>query len=160
MRGLRPQILARVEEEEAGAAGYGKQRGYDKGGYSRCGCGRGKKMRRARLEATTTAWEDGCSLRSHDGEEEWATVMRLRAGRQQRQGKRRRPRSAVIGDRSSQRQAARATRSRGWAATVGRSCSCGRGSDEGWQQRWRRLAWGRQQRGRRLAAAIGRREET
>ncbi|RRT46278.1 hypothetical protein B296_00028478 [Ensete ventricosum] len=35
--------------------------GYDRGGCGRCGCGRGKKMRRAWLEATTIAREDGCS---------------------------------------------------------------------------------------------------
>ncbi|RWW43469.1 hypothetical protein BHE74_00050880, partial [Ensete ventricosum] len=59
-------------------------------GCDRGGC-KGKKMRRARLEATTAARGDGCSLRLrlHDGEEKWATVTRLRAGRQQRQGKRR-----------------------------------------------------------------------
>ncbi|RRT42129.1 hypothetical protein B296_00038224 [Ensete ventricosum] len=44
--------------------------GYDRGGYGRCNCGRGKKIRKARLEATTTAREDGCCLRLHDGEEE------------------------------------------------------------------------------------------
>ncbi|RWW52651.1 hypothetical protein BHE74_00040909 [Ensete ventricosum] len=72
------------EEEEVGAVGSGKQRGPARGG---CGCWRqlgkaatevaavdaivgGKKMRRARLEATTAAREDGCSLRLHDGEEE------------------------------------------------------------------------------------------
>ncbi|RZS14392.1 hypothetical protein BHM03_00046063 [Ensete ventricosum] len=62
-------------------------------GCDRGGC-RGKKMRRARLEATVAASGDGCSLRLrlHDGEEKWATVTRLRAGRQQRQGKRRRQR--------------------------------------------------------------------
>ncbi|RWW12762.1 hypothetical protein GW17_00023553 [Ensete ventricosum] len=89
------------EEEEVGAAGSGEGRllatvgqGYDKGGC------RGKKMRRVRLEATTTAREDGCSLRLwlHDGEEEWVTVTRLRARRQQRQGKRRRQGSTTGGD--------------------------------------------------------------
>ncbi|RZR71686.1 hypothetical protein BHM03_00006358 [Ensete ventricosum] len=49
-------------------------------------------MRRARLEVTAAAREDSCSLRLrlHDGEKEWVTVTRLRAGRQQRKWKRRR----------------------------------------------------------------------
>ncbi|RRT40041.1 hypothetical protein B296_00054894 [Ensete ventricosum] len=42
------------------------------------------------LEATMAAREDGCSLRSHDGEEEWAMMTWLRAGRQQRQRRRQR----------------------------------------------------------------------
>ncbi|RZS09424.1 hypothetical protein BHM03_00040498 [Ensete ventricosum] len=43
-----------------------------------------------RLEATMTAREDGSSLRSHDGEEEWAMVTQLKAGRQQQQRRRQR----------------------------------------------------------------------
>ncbi|RWV84792.1 hypothetical protein GW17_00053467 [Ensete ventricosum] len=139
------------EEEEVGAAGSGEGwlrllvtvgQGYDRGGC------RGKKMRRAQLEATAAAREDGCSLRLrlHDGEEEWVTVMRLRARRQQWQGKRRRQRGSGEGyDSRPQLRVVgsgdAAVRERAAAAYLrwsrGRRSSDGKdGRGEGWQQ-WR-----------------------
>ncbi|RZR96155.1 hypothetical protein BHM03_00025132 [Ensete ventricosum] len=70
------------EQQVRLAAGFGEGwlwllatvgQGCDRGGCGRCDCGGGKKMRRARLEVTVAAREDGCSLRLHDREEEWAT---------------------------------------------------------------------------------------
>ncbi|RRT36244.1 hypothetical protein B296_00048158 [Ensete ventricosum] len=50
--------------------------------------------------------------------------------------------SAIVAG-SHRRKAALEKRPRRGMADVGRSCDCGRGNDEGWQQRWRQLAWGR-----------------
>ncbi|RWW28882.1 hypothetical protein GW17_00006622 [Ensete ventricosum] len=69
------------EEEEVRAAGWLQ---------GRCDYGRGKKMRRARLEVTAAAREDGCSLRLHDEEEEWATLRTdCGKGKQRSRGRRR-----------------------------------------------------------------------
>ncbi|RWV81122.1 hypothetical protein GW17_00057487 [Ensete ventricosum] len=122
------------EEEEVGATGSGEGWLRLLATVGQCcdrgGC-RGKKMRRARLEETTAARGDGCNLRLRlydDGEEEWATVTRLRVGRQQRQGKRRRQRGSGRG---------------GWAALEGAATVAldGEGSGSGratgfsrWQQ--------------------------
>ncbi|RWW51546.1 hypothetical protein BHE74_00042099, partial [Ensete ventricosum] len=134
------------EEEEVGAAGSGEGRllatvgqGYDKGGC------RGKKMRRVRLEATTTAREDGCSLRLwlHDGEEEWVTVTRLRARRQQRQGKRRRRRGSC----EEAREEGEGSGSPARAAAAGEGGGCGISMRSA--QRWLRL------RAREAAALAG-----
>ncbi|RWW11406.1 hypothetical protein GW17_00024988 [Ensete ventricosum] len=88
----------------------------------------------ARLEATARAREDGCSLQSHD-EEEWATVTRLRAGRQQRQGRRQRlwPAMAAaagkrLGSAGSDSCSGGDIAVREWAAAADLEWSRGRGS--------------------------------
>ncbi|RWW71431.1 hypothetical protein BHE74_00020827 [Ensete ventricosum] len=88
--------LRKRKREQQGPASSGVRRGvaavagdsWTRGGCSRCGCGRGKKMRRVRLEVTAAAREDGYNLQSHDREEEWATMTQLRAGRQHQRGRR------------------------------------------------------------------------
>ncbi|RWV95837.1 hypothetical protein GW17_00041504 [Ensete ventricosum] len=67
-------------------------------------------MRRARLEVTTATRGDGCSLRLRlhdDGEEEWTTVMRSRAGRAREE-------KAVAGVRQGLRQRMAGVAGRRW----------------------------------------------
>ncbi|RRT47364.1 hypothetical protein B296_00031463 [Ensete ventricosum] len=94
-------------------------------------------MRRARLEATAATRGDGYSLRlrlPYNGEEEWATVMRLRAGRKQRQGKKRRRRGSYKGCGSGWQGWLRGARgiSNSGAGSTGRSGQQGKRGCEGY----------------------------